>query len=396
MSTISNNLKRIKPSPTIAVTTKAREMRASGKDVIGLGAGEPDFDTPDNVKEAAIEAIKKGDTKYTAVDGTPDLKKAIVEKFKRENNLNYTTDQITVGTGGKQVIYNTFMATLNKGDEVIIPAPFWVSYPDMVLLAGGTPKIIKCEEKDGFKLSAKKLEKAISKKTKWLILNSPSNPTGAGYTKKEIEDLSKVLLKHKKIFILSDDIYEHIRYEGFNFFTIAQISKLKERTLTMNGVSKSYAMTGWRIGYAAGPKEIINAIRKIQSQSTSNPSSISQAAAVEALNGQQDFIKERAEAFKERRDFVVNSLNSIKGISCLNPNGAFYVFPSCKGLLNKKTKLKTDTEFVQKLLEKSMVAVVQGSAFGLDGYFRISYATSMENLKKAITRIKDFCDSLNN
>ncbi len=396
MSIISNNLKRIKPSPTIAVTTKAREMRASGKDVIGLGAGEPDFDTPDNVKEAAIEAIKKGDTKYTAVDGTPDLKKAIVEKFKRENNLNYTTDQITVGTGGKQVIYNTFMATLNKGDEVIIPAPFWVSYPDMVLLAGGTPKIIKCEEKDGFKLSAKKLEKAISKKTKWLILNSPSNPTGAGYTKKEIEDLSKVLLKHKKIFILSDDIYEHIRYEGFNFFTIAQISKLKERTLTMNGVSKSYAMTGWRIGYAAGPKEIINAIRKIQSQSTSNPSSISQAAAVEALNGQQNFIKERAEAFKERRDFVVSSLNNIKGINCLTPNGAFYVFPSCKGLLNKNTKLKTDTEFVQKLLEKSMVAVVQGSAFGLDGYFRISYATSMENLKKAITRIKDFCDSLNN
>ncbi len=396
MSIISNNLKRIKPSPTIAVTTKAREMRASGKDVIGLGAGEPDFDTPDNVKEAAIEAIKKGDTKYTAVDGTPDLKKAIVQKFKRENNLNFTADQITVGTGGKQVIYNTFMATLNKGDEVIIPAPFWVSYPDMVLLAGGTPKIIKCEEKDGFKLSAKKLEKAISKKTKWLILNSPSNPTGAGYTKKEIENLSKVLLKHKKIFILSDDIYEHIRYEGFNFFTIAQISKLKERTLTMNGVSKSYAMTGWRIGYAAGPREIINAIRKIQSQSTSNPSSISQAAAVEALNGQQNFIKERAEAFKERRDFVVNSLNSIKGISCLNPNGAFYVFPSCKGLLNKKTKLKTDTEFVQKLLEKSKVAVVQGSAFGLDGYFRISYATSMENLKKAITRIKDFCDSLNN
>ncbi len=396
MSIISNNLKRIKPSPTIAVTTKAREMRASGKDVIGLGAGEPDFDTPDNVKEAAIEAIKNGETKYTAVDGTPYLKKAIVEKFKRENNLNYTIDQITVGTGGKQVIYNTFMATLNKGDEVIIPAPFWVSYPDMVLLAGGTPKIVKCEEKDGFKLSAKKLEKAISKKTKWLILNSPSNPTGAGYTKKEIEDLSKVLLKHKKIFILSDDIYEHIRYEGFNFFTIAQISKLKERTLTMNGVSKSYAMTGWRIGYAAGPKEIINAIRKIQSQSTSNPSSISQAAAVEALNGQQNFIKERAEAFKERRDFVVSSLNNIKGINCLTPNGAFYVFPSCKGLLNKKTKLKTDTEFVQKLLEKSMVAVVQGSAFGLDGYFRISYATSMENLKKAITRIKDFCNSLNN
>ena len=396
MSIVSNNLKRIKPSPTIAVTTKAREMRAAGKDVIGLGAGEPDFDTPDNVKEAAIEAIKKGDTKYTAVDGTPELKKAIVEKFKRENNLSYSTDQITVGTGGKQVIYNTFMATLNKGDEVIIPAPFWVSYPDMVLLAGGTPKIVKCDERDGFKLSARKLKKAITKKTKWLILNSPSNPTGAGYTKDEIEELSKILVKNKKIFILSDDIYEHIRYDNFNFFTIAQISKLKDRTLTMNGVSKSYAMTGWRIGYAAGPKEIITAIRKIQSQSTSNPSSISQAAAVEALNGQQNFIKERAEAFRERRDFVVNSLNEINGINCLTPNGAFYVFPSCKGLLNKKTKLKTDTEFVQKLLEKSMVAVVQGSAFGLSGYFRISYATSMENLKKAISRIKNFCENLKN
>ncbi len=395
MSIVSNNLKRIKPSPTIAVTTKAREMRAAGKDVIGLGAGEPDFDTPDNVKEAAIDAIRKGDTKYTAVDGTPALKKAIIDKFKRENNLSYTTDQITVGTGGKQVIYNTFMATLNKGDEVIIPAPFWVSYPDMVLLAGGTPKIIKCDENDGFKLSAKKLKKAISKKTKWLILNSPSNPTGAGYTKKEIEELSKILIKNKKIFILSDDIYEHIRYDNFSFFTIAQISELKERTLTMNGVSKSYAMTGWRIGYAAGPKEIISAIRKIQSQSTSNPSSISQAAAVEALNGQQNFISERARAFSERRDFVVNSLNSIEGINCLTPNGAFYVFPSCKGLLNKKTKLKTDTEFVQKLLEKSLVAVVQGSAFGLDGYFRISYATSMENLKKAVSRIKEFCESIN-
>ena len=394
MSIVSNNLKRIKPSPTIAVTTKAREMRAAGKDVIGLGAGEPDFDTPDNVKDAAIEAIKKGDTKYTAVDGTPELKKAIVEKFKRENNLSYNTDQITVGTGGKQVIYNTFMATLNKGDEVIIPAPFWVSYPDMVLLAGGTPKIVKCNERDGFKLSARKLKKAITKKTKWLILNSPSNPTGAGYTKDEIEELSKILVKNKKIFILSDDIYEHIRYDNFNFFTIAQISKLKDRTLTMNGVSKSYAMTGWRIGYAAGPKEIITAIRKIQSQSTSNPSSISQAAAVEALNGQQNFIKERAEAFKQRRDFVVNSLNEINGINCLTPNGAFYVFPSCKDLLNKKTKLKTDTEFVQKLLEKSMVAVVQGSAFGLNGYFRISYATSMENLEKAISRIKNFCENL--
>ena len=395
MSIISDSLKRIKPSPTMAVTQKARELRAAGKDVIGLGAGEPDFDTPNNIKEAAIKAIRDGDTKYTAVDGTPALKKAIVGKFKRENKLNYSTDQITVGTGGKQVLYNTFMSTLNKGDEVIIPAPFWVSYPDMVLLAGGKPKIVKCTEQEGFKLTPKKLKNAISKKTKWLILNSPSNPTGAGYSKKEIQDLSKVLLKNKKVNILSDDIYEHVKYDNFNFFTIAQIPKLKDRTLTMNGVSKSYAMTGWRIGYAAGPREIIKAIGKIQSQSTSNPSSISQAAAVEALNGNQGFIKKRAKAFKERRDFVVKSLNNIKGINCLIPNGAFYVFPSCKGLLNKKTKLKTDTEFVQKLLVKSNVAVVQGSAFGLDGYFRISYATSMENLKKAMNRIKSFCESIN-
>ena len=394
MSIISDSLKRIKPSPTIAVTQKARELRAAGNDVIGLGAGEPDFDTPNNIKNAAIKAIRKGDTKYTAVDGTPALKKAVVGKFKRENNLNYSTDQITVGTGGKQVLYNTFMATLNKGDEVIIPAPFWVSYPDMVLLAGGKPKIVKCTEQEGFKLTVKKLKKAISKKTKWVILNSPSNPTGAGYTKKEIQTLAKVLVRNKKIYILSDDIYEHVRYDNFNFFTIAQISKLKERTLTMNGVSKSYAMTGWRIGYAAGPKDIIRGIGKIQSQSTSNPSSISQAAAVEALNGNQGFIKKRSNAFKARRDFVVKSLNSIKGISCLKPNGAFYVFPSCKGLLNKKTKLKTDTDFVKKLLEKENVAVVQGSAFGLDGYFRISYATSMKNLKKAMKRVKSFCESL--
>jgi len=394
MSIISDSLKRIKPSPTIAVTQKARELRAAGKDVIGLGAGEPDFDTPDNVKNAAIKAIKSGDTKYTAVDGTPALKKAIIAKFKRENKLSYTADQITVGTGGKQVLYNAFMATLNKGDEVIIPAPFWVSYPDMVLLAGGKPKIVKCTEQEEFKLTPSKLRKAITKKTKWLILNSPSNPTGAGYTKKEIEELAKVLVKNKKVHILSDDIYEHIKYDNFNFYTIAQNSKLKDRTLTMNGVSKSYAMTGWRIGYAAGPKDIIKAIGKIQSQSTSNPSSISQAAAVEALNGNQGFIQKRSKAFKERRDFVVKSLNSIKGINCLTPNGAFYVFPSCKGLLNKKTKLKTDTDFVQKLLEKSNVAVVQGSAFGLDGYFRISYATSMQNLKKAMDRIKTFCESL--
>jgi len=394
MSIISNSLKRIKPSPTIAVSQKARELKAAGKDVIGLGAGEPDFDTPDNIKNAAIDAIKRGETKYTAVDGTPDLKKAIVNKFKRENNLEYSTNEITVGTGGKQVIYNALMATLNKGDEVIIPAPYWVSYPDMVLLAGGNPKIIKCNENDGFKLTPKNLKKAITKKTKWLILNSPSNPTGASYTKEEIEALSEVLIKNKNIHILSDDIYENITYDNFNFFTIAQVSKLKNRTLTMNGVSKSYAMTGWRIGYAAGPKEIIKAISKIQSQSTSNPSSISQAAAVEALNGTQDFIQERSNAFKERRDFVVNSLNNIKGISCLKPSGAFYVFPSCKKLLGKKTKLKTDKDFVEKLLEEALVAVVQGSAFGLDGYFRISYATSMQKLKIAIERIKSFCESL--
>ena len=395
MSIVSNSLKRIKPSPTIAVTSKAREMRAAGKDVIGLGAGEPDFDTPDNIKEAAIEAIRKGDTKYTAVDGTPALKKAIQAKFSRENDLSYELDQISVGTGGKQVLYNAFMATINKGDEVIIPAPYWVSYPDIVLLAGGKPKIIKCDEKNNFKLTPEKLKKAVSKKTKWIIINSPSNPTGSGYTKDEIIALSKILIKYKNLYILSDDIYEHITYDGFKFFTIAQIEKLKSRTLTMNGVSKSYSMTGWRIGYAAGPKEIIKAMAKIQSQSTSNPTSISQAAAVEALNGTQDFISERSNSFKERRNFVVDSLNNIKGISCLSPEGAFYVFPNCKKLLNKKTKLKTDKDFVEKLLEKAEVAVVQGSAFGLDGFFRISYATSMENLKKAMNRIKTFCDSLN-
>jgi aspartate aminotransferase len=378
----------------MAVTSKAREMRAAGKDVIGLGAGEPDFDTPDNIKEAAIQAIRAGDTKYTAVDGTPKLKKAIQSKFKRENNLSYETDQISVGTGGKQVLYNAFMATINKGDEVLIPAPYWVSYPDIILLAGGKPKIIKCNEKNNFKLTPKELKKAISKKTKWIILNSPSNPTGSAYTKEEIISLSKILLKYNKTYILSDDIYEHITYDNFKFYTIAQIQKLKSRTLTMNGVSKSYSMTGWRIGYAAGPKEIIKAMAKIQSQSTSNPTSISQAAAVEALNGTQDFIKVRSESFKARRDFVVQSLNNIKGISCIKPDGAFYVFPNCKKLLGKKTKLKTDKDFVEKLLEKAEVAVVQGSAFGLNGYFRISYATSMENLKKALKRIKFFCESL--
>ena len=398
MSIISDILKRIKPSPTIAVAQKARELKAAGKDVIGLGAGEPDFDTPDNIKDAAIKAIKEGDTKYTAVDGTPELKKAISEKFKRENNLNYSTDQITVGVGGKHVIYNLMMATLNKGDEVIIPAPYWVSYPDIVMLAGGNPIVIECTEDQGFKLTAKDLESKITNNTKWLILNSPSNPTGACYSEQEIKNLAHVLKRNPHVNVLSDDIYEHIIYDNFKFFTIAQIPELKNKVVTMNGVSKSYAMTGWRIGYAAGENEIIKAISKIQSQSTTNPSSISQAAAVEALNGIQDFIPIRAKAFQERRDFVVNSLNAINGIECLKPDGAFYVFPSCKGLIGKKdkngNKLENDTDFVQSLLENNNVAVVQGSAFGLDGYFRISYATSMEKLKVAMDRIKSFCESL--
>ena len=398
MSIISDSLKRIKPSPTIAVSQKARELKAAGKDVIGLGAGEPDFDTPDNIKEAAIKAIREGDTKYTAVDGTLKLKKAIVEKFKRENNLNFSTDQITVGAGGKHVIYNLMIATLNKGDEVIIPAPYWVSYPDIVLLAGANPIVIECSEEQGFKLTAKDLESKINNNTKWLILNSPSNPTGACYTEQEIKNLSKVLKRNPHVNILSDDIYEHITYQGFKFFTIAQVPEIKNKVFTINGVSKAYAMTGWRIGYAAGDKEIIKAISKIQSQSTTNPSSISQAAAVEALNGNQDFIQIRAKAFQERRDFVVNSLNSIEGINCIKPDGAFYVFPSCKGLIGKKdkngNKITNDSDFVQSLLENNGVAVVQGSAFGLEGFFRISYATSMDKLKDAMKRIKSFCENL--
>ena len=398
MSIISNNLKKIKPSPTLAVTQKARELKAAGKDVIGLGAGEPDFDTPDNIKQAAISAIDAGDTKYTAVDGTPKLKKAIIEKFKRENKLNFETDQISVGAGGKQIIYNAMMATLNHGDEVIIPAPYWVSYPDIVLLAGGNPVIVKCSEKESFKISPEKLKNAITEKTKWLMLNSPSNPTGSCYTESEINSLADILKKNKQIHILSDDIYEHITYENFKFFTIAQVKELKDRILTMNGVSKSYAMTGWRIGYGAGPKELIKAMAKIQSQSTTNPSSISQAAAVEALNGKQDFIVERTKSFQQRRDFVLNELKSIKGVSCLKPEGAFYVFPSCSSLLGKKDPngkfLKTDEDFVESLLENQGIAVVQGSAFGLNDFFRISYATSMDNLKKAMKKIKIFCESL--
>jgi aspartate aminotransferase len=398
MSIVSNNLKKIKPSPTLAVTQKARELKAAGKNVIGLGAGEPDFDTPDNIKKAAIAAINAGDTKYTAVDGTPKLKKAIIEKFKRENGLSFENNQISVGAGGKQIIYNAMMATLNPNDEVIIPAPYWVSYPDIVLLAGGKPVIVECSEEENFKISPKKLESAITEKTKWLMLNSPSNPTGSCYTEPEINSLANILNKQKHVHILSDDIYEHITYENFKFFTIAQIKELKDRILTMNGVSKSYAMTGWRIGYAAGPKDLIKAMAKIQSQSTTNPSSISQAAAVEALNGKQDFIVERSKSFQQRRDFVLNELKSIKGISCLKPEGAFYVFPSCSNLLGKKDPngkfLKTDDDFVESLLENQGIAVVQGSAFGLSGFFRISYATSMDNLKKAMKKMKIFCESL--
>ena len=398
MSIVSNSLKRIKPSPTLAVSQKARELKSAGKDIIGLGAGEPDFDTPENIKRAAIDAINRGETKYTAVDGTPKLKTAIVAKLKRENKLNYELNEISVGTGGKQIIYNAMMATVNAGDEVIIPAPYWVSYPDIVLLAGGNPIIIKCSENENFKITPEKLKNSVTSKTKWLILNSPSNPTGSCYSENEIRSLAKVLIENKQVYILSDDIYEHITYSKFKFFTIAQINELKDRTLTMNGVSKSYAMTGWRIGYGAGSVEIIKAMAKIQSQSTSNPSSISQAAAVEALNGPQNFIIKRSKKFQERRDIVVKSLNEIKGLSCLNPDGAFYVFPNCLKYLNKKDEkgklLKTDSDFVESLLENNGVAVVQGSAFGLEGYFRISYATSIQNLKDALKRISKFCNSL--
>ena len=380
-------------------------LKESGKEVIALASGEPDFDTPDNIKAAAIKAIKEGQTKYTAVDGTPELKKAIVSKFKRENNLIFDVDNITVGTGGKQVIYNCILATINPGDEVIIPAPYWVSYPDIVLLAGGTPKFVECDEQSDFKISAEQLEKLITNKTKWFILNSPANPTGMCYSRSELTDLVKVLKKHKHVNILTDDIYEHIIYHDVKsandpkFVNILEVdNSLKDRTIVINGVSKAYAMTGWRIGYAAGSKELIKAMQKIQSQSTTNPSSISQAAAVEALNGDQSFINTRALEFKKRRDFIVHALNNINGLTCVNPQGAFYVFPNCKKTMNKKTSsgkiIKNDTDFATYLLEETGVAIVQGSAFGLEGYFRISYATSMQILEKAVIKIKTFCESL--
>lgn len=399
MSIVADRLSRIKPSPTIAVTNKAKELKAAGRDVIGLGAGEPDFDTPDFVKEASYAAIKRGETKYTAVDGTPELKDAIIAKFKRDNDLEYTREQISVGTGGKQTLYNALMASVNPGDEVVIPAPYWVSYPDMVLLAEGTPVPVACTKENNFKLTPEQLDAAITPKTKWFIFNSPSNPTGGAYTKEELKALTDVLLKHPHVYIMTDDMYEHLVYDGFQYCTPAQVEpKLYERTLTCNGVSKSYAMTGWRIGYAAGPKELIKAMAKIQSQSTSNPSSVSQAAALAALNGDQSFLEERNKVFAERRDMVVDMLNDAEGLECLKPEGAFYVYPSCAGVLGKTTPdgkvIESDEDFVTYLLESEGVACVQGAAFGLSPHFRISYATSTENLQEACKRIQNACAAL--
>lgn len=399
MAFIADALGRIKPSPTIAVTSKAAELRAAGKDVIGLGAGEPDFDTIDYVKEAGIKAINEGYTKYTAADGTPEVKDAICRKFKRENGLDYERENITVNCGGKHTIYNAFVATLNDGDEVIIPAPYWVSYPDMTLLAGGTPVIIEAGIESGFKISEDQLEGAITDKTKWVMLNSPSNPSGAAYSFDEMKALTDVLLKYPNVWIFSDDIYEHIVYDDFKFYTpVAVEPKLKDRTLTMNGVAKAYAMTGWRIGYAGGPVELINAIRKVQSQSTSNPCSISQFATIAALDGPQEYLQERAAAFQKRRDLVVSMINDVPGLSCPTPEGAFYVYPSCAGLIGKKTPdgntIETDLDVSTYLLESVGVAVVHGEAFGLSPHFRISYATSDDILVEACGRIKKACEAL--
>ena len=399
MSFIAQRMQQIKPSPTIAVTTKAAELKAAGKDVIGLGAGEPDFDTPEHIKQAAIEAMAAGQTKYTPVGGTPALKKAICDKFKRENNIVYQPNQIIVGAGGKQVIFNAFLATLNKGDEVIIPAPYWVSYPDIAAFAEGTPVVVECGQEQGFKMTPQQLEAAITPRTKWLILNSPSNPTGTAYTEAEIKALGEVLLRHPHVYVLSDDIYEHLVYDGFSFVTLLTVvPELYDRVLTVNGVSKAYSMTGWRIGYAGGPKELIKAMADIQSQSTSNPCSISQAAAVAALNGDQQFLNGWREAFRTRRNDVHAALNAIDGITCAMPEGAFYLFPSCEGLLGCTTpegqKIATDLDFCAYLLEHALVAAVPGSAFGLDGYFRISYATSDAALKKACDRIREASERL--
>ena len=399
MAFLSDTLSRVKPSPTIAVSNLAAELKAQGKDVIGLGAGEPDFDTPQNIKDAAKVAIDAGRTKYTAVDGIAELKQAICKKFERENGLSYKPSQVSVGTGGKQILYNALMATLNPGDEVIIPAPYWVSYPDMVLLAGGTPVIATATIETNFKLTPEALEAAITPKTKWFIFNSPSNPTGAGYTRAELKALTDVLLRHPHVWIMSDDMYEHLVFDGFEFCTPAEVEPaLYERTLTCNGVSKAYAMTGWRIGYAAGPENLIGAMRKIQSQSTSNPSSVSQWAAVEALNGPQDFLADNVALFLRRRNLVVEMLNAAEGITCPTPDGAFYVYPSIAGCIGKTSpdgkKIDTDEDFATALLEEEGVAVVFGGAFGLSPNFRVSYATSDENLREACSRIQRFCAGL--
>jgi len=400
MAFLADHLKRIKPSPTIAVSDKARVLKAAGRNVIGLGAGEPDFDTPDNIKQAAIKAIESGKaSKYTAVDGIPELKAAVARKFKEENGLDYKPSQITVGAGGKQVLYNAFMATLNPGDEVIIPAPYWVSYPDMVLLAGGTPVEVVCKMEDGFKLKPEQLDKAITPKTKWFLLNSPSNPSGAAYTRAELKALTDVLVRRPHVHVMTDDMYEHLVYDDFVFTTPAQVEpSLYERTLTINGVSKAYCMTGWRIGFAGGPEPLIKAMAMIQSQSTTNPAAASQWASVEALTGPKDFIARHNRIFKERRDLVVGMLNQANGIRCPVPEGAFYVYPSCAGAIGKTApsgrKLATDEDFVTELLEAEGVAVVHGSAFGLGPAFRISYATRTEDLEEAGRRIQRFCGNL--
>lgn len=390
---LADRLSRIKPSPTVAVTAKANELKAAGHDVIGLGAGEPDFNTPEHIKQAAIKAMADNKTRYTAVDGIAELKQAICDKFKKDNNISCTPDMITVGTGGKQVLYNALMASINSGDEVIIPAPFWVSYPDMVLLAEGTPVIVECGQNKNFKITADALENAITDKTKWVILNSPSNPTGVGYTKTDLEALAEVLRKYPHVNVMTDDMYEYLVYDDFKFTTMVEIAPdLQDRTLTCNGVSKAYCMTGWRIGYATGPKPLIKGIAKIQSQSTTNPNTIAQYAALAALNGPVDFLADNNAAFVRRRNFVVSRLNSIDGLQCSMPDGAFYVYPSCAGVIGKKTPdgtlIETDSDYVTYLLEAEGVACVQGTAFGLSPYFRISYATSDTLLDDALNRIE--------
>ena len=399
MTFLADSLKRIKPSATIAVTDKARALKAAGRNVIGLGAGEPDFDTPDNIKHAAIRAIERGESKYTNIDGIVELKAAIARKFKRENGLHYKPSQITVGAGGKQVLYNAMMVTLNPGDEVIIPAPYWVSYPDIVLLAGATPVIVATTPEQGFKMRPDALEKAITPRTKWLIFNSPSNPTGAAYTRAEVKAITEVLTKHPHVWLLSDDMYEHLVYDDFEFASPAQVEpSLFERTLTLNGMSKAYCMTGWRLGYAGAPEFLIKAIATLQSQSTTNPNSIAQWAGVEALDGPQDFIAEHNKVFKERRDLCVSMLNQAKGLNCLKPEGAFYVYPICEGAIGKTApsgkRIDSDEDFVTELLEAEGVAVVHGTAFGLGPAFRISYATRTADLEEACRRIQRFCGGL--